>query len=185
MNKITSVTVMCFFLIFPYTPKAEGQDQKRGLVFIRHAEKSDDGSHLNCRGINRSLLLPALLYRKFGRPEAVYVPRLKQGTATKHLRMLETIRPFLIKYDLRLNTAFDVDDLHGLATSLYRENGTVFIVWEYHRIPAIVRCLGVGSAAGEWNDKDFDSIWIVDFVKGKAVLSKDREQLDPAAGCAF
>jgi hypothetical protein len=37
----------------------------------------------------------------------------------------------------------------------------------------------------KWPDDDYDSIWIVSFKNGEAVLSMDHEGIVPEAGCSF
>src|ERR1700733_2659569 len=113
MKTIHILSLILLFLLFSEI-SACGQSQTLKLVFIRHGEKPDDSDNLNCQGLNRSLFLPAVLYKKFGKPANVYIPALKQGNVTKHTRMLQTISPFAIKYNLRLNSAFDVDDAKGI-----------------------------------------------------------------------
>jgi len=154
------------------------------LVFIRHGEKQDDGDNLNCQGLNRSMSLPAVLYKKFGKPGNVYIPALGMGEATKHTRMLQTISPFIIKYNLNLNSAFEEKDYKDVGKALLKENGTVIIVWEHKNIPAILNYLGVRNNL-DWPGDDFDSIWIVTFANGKALLTRDKERLNPSANCPF
>ena len=160
------------------------QDKNLKLVFIRHAEKQDDGDNLNCQGLNRSMSLPAVLFKKFGKPDNIYVPALTMGEATKHTRMLQTISPFIIKYDINLNSAYDEKDYKNVGKALLNESGTVIIVWEHKNIPAILNYLGVRNYL-DWPGNDFDSIQIVTFVNGNPVLTRDREGLHPAAGCPF
>jgi hypothetical protein len=164
--------------------RAESQSNNLKLVFIRHAEKPDDGDNLNCKGINRSLLLPAVLYKKFGKPGNVYVPAIKQGVVTKRARMLETILPFVSKYNLRMNTQYEEDDYIHVRNALLGETGIVIIVWEHKDIEQIVRALGVSSDP-RWHDDDFDSIWIVNFKKGKPVILLDKEGIKPGDQCIF
>ena len=164
---------------------ASAQNKNLKLVFIRHAERPDDGDNLNCQGINRSYLLPAVLFGKFGIPQNVYVPTLSVGKRTKHARMLETISPFVAKYNVTVNSQFDEADNIRMAQSLLKEHGTILIVWEHNNIEPIVSALGVNAGLTDWPDSDFDSIWIVTFKKGVPTLTKDKEGLHPSEVCAF
>jgi hypothetical protein len=177
----TAILLLSFSFAFE-TGKAQNKNLK--LVFIRHAEKPDDGENLNCKGLNRSFLLPNILYKKFGVPNNVYVPGLNQGNVTKHARMLQTATPLVAKYGLSVNTKYDQDDSNGLSEALMGENGTVLIVWEHKNLPHILRALGV-KACPNWPNNDFDSIWIVTFPNGVATLTRDAEHLNPAEGCPF
>jgi hypothetical protein len=154
------------------------------LVFIRHAERPDEGDNLNCQGLNRSLLLPGLLYKKFGKAAAIYVPSINGGNTTKRSRMLQTISPYAIKYNLAINSSYDEEDAKGLSGALLKERRTVFIVWEHRNIAPILRCLGIKDDL-KWPSDDFDSIWIVTFNNGKAILFKDEERLNPSLGCPY
>jgi hypothetical protein len=184
MKKIYLLLALSGCLTLLYSCDATAQNKNLKLVFIRHAERPEDGDNLNCQGLNRSMLLPAVLYKKFGKPQAIYVPSLNLGAATKHSRMLQTITPFAAKYNLNINTTYDAADYKKIGKALLKEQGTIFIVWEHNNIPSIVEYLGVSEKL-KWPGEDFDSIWIVTFPKESAVLTRDRENLKPAAGCPF
>jgi hypothetical protein len=185
MKKGYSILILLCYLTFVCTSCVNAQSKNLKLVFIRHGEKPDQGDNLNCQGLNRSMQLPALLYKKFGLPANVYVPALNLGKVTKHTRMLQTISPFVIKYNLQLNSSYDVEDYKGIGKALLKESGTVIIVWEHQNIPAILEYLGINPNLLDWPGNDFDSIWVVTFANGKALLTKDKERLNPPAGCPF
>jgi hypothetical protein len=182
--KVINIAFLSLLIMLVINLAANAQSQKLKLIFIRHGEKSIDGDNLNCQGFNRSVMLPSILFRKFGKPDLVYIPRIQSAEATKHMRMLQTITPFAVKYDLSLNSNFEVDDYSGTARSLIREKGTVLIVWEHQGIPEILKNLGINSPL-TWPPDDFDSIWIVTFKKGTVRMTKEKELLSPAKGCPF
>ena len=181
-EKIVLFPVIILIVLFITVAVTRGQDVK--IVFIRHGEKSANGDNLSCQGINRSLLLPAVLFKKFGMPDHIYVPAVKPGEVTKHMRMLQTITPFAAKYDLTINSDFDVDDVNGIGKTLIRQKGTQLVIWEHQELPAILKILGVDEKL-KWADNDFDSIWIVTYKKGELIFSRDTENLRPSAGCSF
>jgi hypothetical protein len=183
----TIYSILVIFLLASCFPanKAIAQRKYLKLVFIRHAERPDTGDNLTCRGFNRSLLLPALLYKKFGMPVNIYVPSLNMGEETRHSRMFQTITPFAIKYELTINSQYDEADYKHVGNALLKERGTVIIVWEHKNIAPIINYLGVKSFWLNWPDNDFDSIWIVTFLKGSAILTKDTENLTPSVNCPF
>lgn len=162
---------------------AAGQKDDLRVVLMRHAEKPPKGYNLTCQGINRSLELVPLLYSRFGLPAAIYVPALGQGDTTKHSRMFETIVPFASKYNLQISTTYREDDTAALAGTIKAMRGVVFVVWEHSRLAAIARCLGVRDERLHWHEDDYDSMWIVKWVKGEAVLEKDKEGLHPGMEC--
>jgi hypothetical protein len=182
-NRYSIITIL--FQLFLFTANIGcAQTNTLKLVFIRHGERPDDGDNLNCQGLNRSMLLPAVLMKKFGKPANIYVPALNLGKKTKRTRMLQTITPFVAKYNLSINSAYDEEDYKHVSKALLQENGTVFIVWEHNNLAPLLTYLGVKNAP-DWGGKDFDSIWIVTFPKGSAVLTRDKEGLNPPAGCPF
>jgi hypothetical protein len=185
MKKRYSIFLFSLLLFYFTANTACSQSNDLKLVFIRHAEKPDDGDNLNCQGLNRSMLLPAVLAKKFGKPNNIYIPAPKSGGVTKRARMLQTITPFVAKYNLNINSAYDVADYKRISKALLNESGTIIIVWEHNNIKPIVKYLGVKASSLNWPDSDFDSIWVVTFPNGSAVLTKDKEGLKPSAACNF
>ena len=147
------------------------------IVLIRHGEKPETGDNLSEQGLQRALQLPAVLFAKFGLPDHVFVPSLGLDVATSHCRMFQTVTPFAIHYNLRINSKFDEKDATGLANHVLGKTGTVLIVWEHHMIDTIVSSIGL-TGAPLWSDTDFDSIWIVTFTQaGTPILTIDRQNL--------
>jgi hypothetical protein len=182
MKKFISLLILSLaFYQITYCQQATGLK----LVFIRHAEKPADGDNLTCQGLNRAMMLPKVLYAKFGIPAYIYVPALGLGAATKHARMFQTITPFAAKYNLAINTSHAEKDSTVMAADLKSKSGTLLIVWEHKAIAPIIRSLGVNAPGLKWPDDDFDSIWIVTFPNGVATLTKDAEGLHPSADCSF
>jgi len=155
------------------------------IVVIRHAEKPGDNNNLTCQGLNRSLALPNVLIKKFGVPNYTYVPALGLGDQTKHARMFQTITPLAVKYKLDINSSYDEKDYKGLAKDLVKKRGVVLVVWEHSAIIPIMHTFGIDTNSLSWPDDDFDSIWIITFKNGSAVLTKDHESIKPAQGCPF
>ena len=153
------------------------------IIIIRHGEKPANGDNLNCQGLNRSQLLPAVIVSKFGVPDFSYVPSLTADSATKHARMFQTITPLAAKYNLTINSKFNGKDADGLAGDILKKQGEVLVVWDHKMIVPIINAFGITDTNLKWSDDDFDSIWIISFQNGKAVLSKDKEGLHPAADC--
>ncbi len=185
MKKIFLPLLLFSYCLLLLNCNANAQNKDLKLVFIRHAERPDDGDNLNCQGLNRSMLLPPVLLKKIGIPSAVYVPALNLGESTKRARMLQTITPFAAKHNLSINTEYDETEYKKFSKALLKEKGTILIVWEHNTIPPLMEYLGVNGDKLKWPGDDFDSIWIVIFPKGTAVLTKDKEGLKPATGCPF
>ncbi len=152
------------------------------VVIIRHGEKPEKGHNLSCQGQNRAAALPAILHQKFGKPDYTYVPNMGSNKKTMGSRMYETAAPFVKQYNLALNSGFEKTDYQRLAEDILKKNGTVLLVWEHLAIKGIAKALGI-SEPGKWPTDDYDSIWIISFDHGKAILHKDHEGLHPSAAC--
>jgi hypothetical protein len=160
--------------------------KKLRVVIIRHGEKPTDKEayNLSCKGMNRALQLPNVLYQKFGKPDFVYVPSLTCDTFTDHARMFQTVSPFAIQYDLTINSKFGENAHKKLAEDILQKEGTVLLVWEHSAIQHIARKLGVKNAQ-PWPDNDFDGIWIIDFTSGTPLWTCDQEGIEPSEDCSF
>jgi hypothetical protein len=168
--------VLCFlcFTVFSFA---------QTVVIIRHGEKPPNGRNLNCQGLNRSLKLPAILYSKFGIPGSIYVPSLDNDISTGHARMFQTVVPLVAKYNLKINSRYAETDTAALAKEIKSKKGFVLVVWKHSVIPSIVRSLGVPGFYMHWGDNDYDSIWIINFQKGIAKITFDKEGLTPSTSC--
>ena len=154
------------------------------VVIIRHAEKPKSGDNLSCQGENRALQLPAVLFKKFGKPDYTYVPALKLGKSSNHARMFQTVTPFAIKHNLTLNSRFAGSDVSGVANDVLKRTGVVLLVWEHSQIPPLAEALGV-SQPPPWKDDDFDSIWVVVYASGRALMTSDAQSITPSPQCSF
>lgn len=157
--------------------------QVQKVVIIRHGEKPDKGDNLTCKGFNRSLQLPAVLYAKYKVPSKIFVPSMGNTKSASHLRMLETIIPFAVKYNISINSKYDVDDVKEMAGAILKTNGYALVVWEHDKIDNLVKAFGADTKGLKWGNDDFDSIWIINFQNGKAALSTDKENLNPPNDC--
>ncbi|EDM34739.1 hypothetical protein PBAL39_14319 [Pedobacter sp. BAL39] len=154
------------------------------IVIMRHAEKPASGDNLSCKGFNRSLQLPAVLRKKFGVPNYVYVPAPATGKETKSGRMIQTVWPLATKYNLTINTSYEVKDAEDLVKNVKTKKGTVLVVWEHDAISDIIKKLGVKGGL-KWPGSDYDGLWVVTIRNGKTTFSKSTQGLNPSANCAF
>lgn len=173
---LTFVCVLACLLSF------SGKSQTR-IVIIRHAEKQDKIENLNCMGFNRSLKLVNVLYKKVGVPNYIYVPSVGNGAQTTHSRMFQTISPFVIKYNISINSAYKGGNFDQIVKDIDQKTGTVLMVWDHENIKGLAKALGIKTKKLEWGDSDFDSIWIITGKGKKRVLTIDHEGIVPAAGC--
>lgn len=111
---------------------ASSRDKNLKLVFIRHAERPEDGNNPAYKGFTPSIQLPAVLYKKFDKPANIYVLSIILGT--KRAQMFQTITPFTVKYNLTINSGYEKGGCKHISKALLKENGTVIIVWEHKHI---------------------------------------------------
>ncbi len=178
-------TVLAAFVIICLNNSCSAQTGLQRVVIIRHAEKPDKGDNLSCKGFNRALQLPAVLYNKFKVPDKIFVSSVSNGKSANQLRMLETITPFAVKYNLKIDSKYDVDDAKDLADAIMKTNGYALVVWQHDKIDNIVKALDVDTKGMKWGDDDFDSIWVINFKNGKGTLAVDKENLNPADACNY
>jgi hypothetical protein len=174
--------VICTALSLCGKPHTKLKHSELKVIFIRHGEKPENGNNLSCKGLNRSLQLPAIVESKFGIPDFLYVPSLKMAKKNKQARMYETVVPMAVKYNLDINSEFDENDSTGIANDILVKKGTVLVVWEHKAINSILHSLGIYSSS-KWKDDDFNTILIVTYVKGQVILTKDTENLNPSDNC--
>jgi hypothetical protein len=152
------------------------------IVIIRHGEKPDKGDNLTCQGLNRALKLVNVLHQKIGTPDYIYVPAINTGKSTSTARMYQTVIPFAVKYNLDINSKYEVKNAEELVSSVKKKSGTILLVWEHKAIQEILKTLGIENPPA-WSDNDFDSMFIITFRQGKATLTKDRENITPKNSC--
>lgn len=158
------------------------------ILIIRHGEKPDSGYNLNCQGWNRAIALPKAIIPQFGIPDLVYVPNMTTGKKTKTVRMYQTVIPMAIKYSLLVNSKYEETDSLEISDNIIHQKGTVLIVWDKKNIAPLVRNLGIRNTILEWSDKDYDSIWIIEFIKNAEgglvpALRRGRENIVPSKEC--
>lgn len=189
-KKSMRLLLLITFLIpggYSFSQSALPADVALRVVIIRHGEKPKKGDNLSCQGLNRALALPPVLYGKFGIPDFVYVPTMKTGKSTSSVRMFQTVTPFVVKYNLTVNSRHAETDTVAAAAAVMKKTGTVLMVWEHGNIPGLARNFGATNVP-DWGHNDFDSIWIIDFIKQPSgnplpTLTFSKEGLKPGVNC--
>lgn len=184
-------------VIAPVSARAAQRSGEETIVFLRHGEKPEAGlGQLNCKGLNRSLALPAALSRRFGRPDAIFAPNPSQqkndsGTLYDYVRPLATIEPTAIAAGLPIDTTFGYGAITQLQTALslpkYR-SALIFVAWEHKQIDVLIGRLLQENGGDrkkmpkKWKGKDFDSLYVVRINRTGAVpsarLEVEKEGLD-------
>lgn len=153
------------------------------VLIIRHGEKPQDGESLNCQGENRAHQIPAVLERKFGKIDYIYVPTVvSRGNKTLHARMFQTATPVAVRNHLDINSQFAGTDAQQVAQSVLEKKGTVLLVWNHRAIAKLAQSLGANAPV--WPDADFDSILMIRYTQGKPQLSLEAEGPAPSPECA-
>jgi hypothetical protein len=187
MKKYVLLSVLAGIVISSISFSCIGKnapDSNLKIVIIRHGEKPEIGDNLSCQGESRALQLPSVIYQKFNKPDYIYVPSLELGKSITHARMFQTITPFAVKYNLTINGKFDANDYSNIADNVLKKTGTVLMVWEHSTIPFLAEKLGVKNPP-PWDGKDYDSIWVITYPNGKAMMTYDKEGITPSLGCNF
>jgi hypothetical protein len=164
------------------------------IVCIRHGEKPSDGlGQLTCRGLNRSLALPEVLLKKYGRPQFIFAPNPAQKVdAGKYfyVRPLATIEPTAIRCGLPVNTQFGYGEIKGLEEELQKpqyQTATIFVAWEHGLLDEFAKNMvkdngGDVKQVPDWPGKEFDMIFVfkitADGGQRKISFSVDHEGLN-------
>lgn len=145
------------------------------IVLMRHGEKPMEGfGQLNCQGLNRSLALPKVLAKRYGRPDFIIAPNpavLKSdlGRNYAYVRPLATIEPTAIANGMPVDVSLGYEDSDALVNRLLAPEmagKTVFVAWE-HRIAeqvakALLQRLGASEAqVPRWASSDYDSLYVI------------------------
>ncbi len=125
------------------------------IALIRHGEKPDRGlGQLNCQGLSRSLALPAVIAKDFGKPAVIFAPnpgetKNDNGQPYNYIRPLATVEPTAIAYGLPVDTSIGVSNIEALRRTLegpaYR-SAFVLVAWEH----AYIVELAPPSCDGPW-----------------------------------
>jgi hypothetical protein len=140
------------------------------IIVFRHAEKPSHGDHLSEKGRKRAKKLvnylttdPAMTLK--GLPSAIFAAGIKDEGSS--WRSIETVSPLSRFLDVPVNADFlkdEVDDLEEFVSNKKSLNNKVIVIcWQHAWIPPLAEQFGLDYGPDEWEDKDFDTIWILDF----------------------
>jgi broad specificity phosphatase PhoE len=145
------------------------------ILIIRHAEKLTDGRlDLSPAGFERAKMLPKLFLSPGTRSDLPMPQVLFAAHASAHSnRPVETITPLAAALHLPIDDSFQNDDYAGLAKQLLsgRYAGKVILIaWHHGKVPQLTAALGATPPYAPWPDQQFDRIWRIDYLDGKATL---------------
>ncbi len=191
---IQSLLVGFFFTLVLLAQPLYASETKQKIVIMRHGEKPPGGlGQLNCQGLNRSLALPAVLNKKFGKPDEIFAPNpgvkiLGVSPGYNYIRPLATIEPTAIFHSMPVNTEYGFDKSSKIAKHLLqydKHQKLIFVAWEHFNAAEIakkiVETLGSTISIPTWHGADFDSLYILDIAWGSPTtlqFTHDQEGLN-------
>lgn len=191
--------ISCFLFLF-FLPSVYAERTTETIVILRHGEKPLFGlGQLNCKGLNRGLLLPKVLVDKFGKPDYIYAPDPKdalfEGIGTfNYVRPLATITPLATQLNLPVNTHYGYNDNDALASELVSpayHQSLVFVAWEHLKAYEMARKIMSLSGGNPWNipfwnEWDYDSLYIISIDwkanPARVIFIHDYQKLDGQSG---
>ncbi len=144
------------------------------ILLIRHAEKLDDGRiDLSPTGFERARLLPKV-FGPGARPDVPTPQFLFASRESPHSnRPIQTVTPLATALHLPINDSFKNDDYRALASTLLSgkyAGKVVLVVWHHGKIPQLATALGAIPPYKPWPEQQYDRIWRIDYVNGKATI---------------
>ncbi len=178
---IALASVFCF----PFgAVQAQTLQPPATILIIRHAEKLTDGRlDLSETGFKRAALLPKLFLPTGVRPDLPMPQVLFATHQSKHSnRPVETITPLSEALHLPISHDIMDDDYPELAKLLLSgqyAGKVVLVSWHHGKIPQLAQVLGVEPPYAKWPDEQFDRVWRIDYMGGKATIKDLPQSLMP------
>jgi hypothetical protein len=97
-------------------------------------------------------------------------------------RPVETVTPLAQALHLPIDSSIANDDYATLAKSLLSgkyAGKVVLIAWHHGTIPSLVTSLGAKPPVEKWPEEQFDRVWRIDYVDGKATIKDLPQHLMP------
>ena len=187
----------------PVADRAAAADQEsitgtETIVFLRHGEKPPGGlGQLTPQGLNRALVLSAVLPAKYGKPDYLFAPdpsltKVGEGKTTFfYVRPLTTIEPTAIALGMPVQTPFgfaQIDKLNAELTKPTYARAVIFVAWEHGYEQRAVANLvkqygGDAKQVPGWHGSDYDSLFVVRIARvagrpARVTFTLDHEGLD-------
>ncbi len=142
------------------------------ILIVRHAEKLDNGeADLSPAGAARAGLLPQMFGSRtdLPTPQVIFAAR----STTRSDRSMQTVTPLAEALHLPIDDRFKDHQYADLAAELLsgRYAGkVVLVVWHHGKIPQLAIALGATPPYNPWPAQQYDRIWRIDYINGKATL---------------
>jgi hypothetical protein len=166
------------------TPVAITGQPPTTILIFRHAEKLTNGeSHLSETGFKRAdrlrdLFVPPGVRPDLPTPQVIIATHLSAHSN----RPVETVTPLADALHLPIDSSISNDDYATLAKSLLSgkyAGKVVLIAWHHGTIPSLVTSLGAKPPVEKWPEEQFDRVWRIDYVDGKATIKDLPQHLMP------
>jgi hypothetical protein len=154
-------------------PRSEVPQPPATIFLIRHAEKLTNGEmDLSDAGSERAQLLVQAF--SGNRPDLPTPQVLFAAHISAHSnRSLQTLLPLATSLHLPIDDSFKDEDYEDLAAALLSgkyAGKVVLVAWHRGKIPQLATALGATPPYARWPAEQYDRIWRIDYVKGKASL---------------
>jgi hypothetical protein len=154
-------------------PRSEVPHPPATIFLIRHAEKLTNGEmDLSEAGSERAQLLVQAFSGK--RPDLPTPQVLFAAHISAHSnRSLQTLLPLATSLHLPIDDSFKDEDYEDLAAALLSgkyAGKVVLVAWHRGKIPQLATALGATPPYTRWPTEQYDRIWRIDYVDGKASL---------------
>ncbi len=156
------------------------------ILIIRHAEKLPNGDpDLSAVGYERAQLLLNDFVPIGVRPDLPTPQDIFAAAPSHHSnRSALTVIPLAEALHIQINQDFEDHNYADLAAEVLsgRYAGkTVLISWHHGTIPQLATALGATPPYDPWPAQQFDRIWRIDYINGKATLQDLPYEIPPAA----
>lgn len=143
------------------------------IIMIRHGEKpTHEIGQLNCKGLNRSLLLPSFFQTNFPAPQYIFAPNPAdevwngKNQYFSYLRPLATIEPTAISLDLPVNTKIGFSHSSKLMNTLLESkyhHAVIYVAWEHGKLQSFAKKIltkfNNNSSLSPWHNNNYNRVY--------------------------
>lgn len=156
------------------------------VILIRHAEKPYWGNTLSELGEKRALNLVNFVKNDknitdLGPINFLFAASPKHDDSS--IRSIQTITPLSKSLNIFINTNYTRGQEEEVAREILSNpiynNKVIFIAWAHAKIAKLAHKLGSYNTPSEWEDEDYDHVWILKFNKTNQIDFLEINQYFP------
>lgn len=148
------------------------------IIIIRHADKlkqENKGPTLSAKGYIRAIKFAYYYLKNYREPDFLFAknPEDNHGKDIS-FRELQTLAPLANMLEqahpenyISVLHPYNSDEYQKLAdlilTNKKFNHKTILICWNHLNIPNLAHALGVTASIPDWSDKDFDSVFVLNY----------------------